>query len=65
MDAHAVTVESLRESPTQSVEVAAKALGVSRAYAYQLARTGDLPTIKVGSRIRVPTAALLRLLSVE
>lgn len=38
-------------------------MGVSRAFAYQMAREGQLPTIKLGTRrVRVPTAALLRLL---
>lgn len=50
--------------PTLSVERAAHALGVSRAYAYAMAREGRLPVIKVGDRrVKVPTAALLRMLN--
>ncbi|WP_326544680.1 helix-turn-helix domain-containing protein [Mycobacterium sp. 2-64] len=52
--------------PTVSVERAGQYLGVSRAFAYQMAREGLLPTIKLGARrVRVPAAALLRMLSGE
>jgi excisionase family DNA binding protein len=61
------TLDDLRSGPpTLSVEQAAPYLGVSRAYAYQMAREGRLPTIQLSAkRVRVPTAALLRLLGVE
>jgi excisionase family DNA binding protein len=45
---------------TCSIEQAAKALGVCKAVAYEAARTGELPTIKIGRRILVPLAALER-----
>ncbi len=38
-------------------EVAA-ALGISRSKAYQLAAAGEIPTIRVGSSVRVPSRAL-------
>jgi excisionase family DNA binding protein len=41
---------------------AAKALGISRTTAYKFAKDGTLPTIKLGSRILVPIAALNKLL---
>lgn len=34
------------------------ALGISRAKAYDLIARGELPSIRVGSSIRVPVAAL-------
>ncbi|MGV9671306.1 helix-turn-helix domain-containing protein [Gordonia sp. NPDC003504] len=55
-------VDQLRSAPTASVETSAHVLGVSRAYAYALARSGELPTIKVGNRIRVPSKHLLKLI---
>lgn len=55
-------VDELRTSPTVSVETAARVLGVSRAYGYTLARTGELPVIRVGTRVRVSSAGLLRLI---
>lgn len=59
-------VQLLKSQPTVSVELAAQALGVSRAYAYEMARTGRLPTIALGPRRkRVPTAALLRILQLD
>jgi hypothetical protein len=44
---------------------AARALGIGRTSAYNLARQGQFPCplIKVGALYRVPTAALLRLLA--
>jgi excisionase family DNA binding protein len=46
---------------------AAKALGIGRTTAYQLARSGDLPVpvLRLGVRYRVPTAALLQVLGIE
>lgn len=45
-----------------TVEEAAVRLGVSRASAYQAAREGSIPTLKIGRRLVVPRAALARLL---
>lgn len=53
------------ETPTVTVPVAASILGVSRNSAYDAAKAGEIPTIRIGSRLVVPTAALLRLLQVE
>ena len=49
-------------NPTMTVEEAAGVLGIARASAYLAAQTGDLPTIRVGRRILVPTASLRRML---
>ena len=58
-----VTVDYLREHPTVSVEQSALVLGISRAYAYELARAGELDSIHLGDkRVRVKSASLLRLL---
>ena len=47
-----------------SIERAAEYLGVSRAYGYRLAQAGHIPTIRLGARrLRVPAAALYRLLT--
>ena len=37
-------------------------LGVCRAHAYMLARTGQIPTIRLGRRLVVPKAALQKML---
>ena len=55
LDAHPVTL---------TVEQAAAILGISRALAYNLARCGDIPTVRLGRRLVVPRVALERLLAV-
>ena len=47
---------------TLSVEEAACLLGISRGLAYEMARTGQLPTIRFGRRLLVPRRALERML---
>lgn len=60
----APTLDELRSGPpTISIEQAARYLGVSRAFGYQMAREGRLPTIKLGvKRARVSALALLKML---
>ena len=48
---------------TVSVEQAAELVGISRRHAYQLANSGDLPAVRFGRTIRVPTHRLLELLA--
>lgn len=50
---------------TCSVPEAALLLGVSRGVGYEAARSGDLPTIRLGRRLLVPRAALDRMLGIE
>lgn len=50
---------------TLTVEEAAKILGISRAFAYEAVRRGEVPSIRIGRRILVPKAALDRLLTGE
>jgi excisionase family DNA binding protein len=50
---------------TLTVEEAAEILGLSRAFAYEAVRRGEIPSIRIGRRILVPKAALDRLLSGE
>lgn len=47
---------------TLTVERAAEFLNISRGLAYQAIATNDLPSIRIGRRILVPTARLLELL---
>jgi len=51
--------------PTVSVERAGRLLGISRGSAYEAVHQGQIPSIKIGHRIVVPTAALLRLLGLD
>jgi excisionase family DNA binding protein len=50
---------------TISVPEAGKRLGVGRNQAYEAARSGQLPTIRIGKRLLVPVVALERLLRGE
>jgi excisionase family DNA binding protein len=50
---------------TTSVPEAGKLLGIGRNAAYEAARRGDIPTIKIGKRVVVPTALLKRMLGLE
>jgi len=60
-----VEVPTAEQSPTVSVEKAGAACGLGRSASYEAARRGDLPTIRFGRRIVVPTAALRRLLQLD
>jgi excisionase family DNA binding protein len=48
-----------------TVGEAAAALGISRGLAYQAARDGNIPTIRIGRRLLVPRRALEKMLEVQ
>jgi excisionase family DNA binding protein len=50
---------------TVTIEEAAQLLGVGRQSAYQAARTGELPTIKIGRRLLVSRAQIDRMLGLN
>lgn len=52
----------VEERLTVTVEEAARMLGISRNSAFEAARRGDIPTLRIGRRLLVPKAALERLL---
>jgi Helix-turn-helix domain len=51
--------------PTTTVPVAGKLLGLSRNKAYEAAARGEIPTLKFGKRIVVPTMPLKRMLGLD
>lgn len=55
----------IAENLSVPVEVAGQALGLSRNSAYEGCRTGDIPSIRVGKRIVVPTAPLRKMLGLD
>ena len=60
--------DHLRQLPVVvNLVTAASVLGIGRTTAYELVRTGRWPTpiLRLGNRIRVPTAALRELLSLS
>jgi Helix-turn-helix domain len=60
-----VTTEAARDWRSQNtikVEQAGNILGLSRASAYAAAGRGEIPTLRIGRRLIVPTHALRRML---
>jgi excisionase family DNA binding protein len=55
-------IETLTGRATISVIHAGEMLGLSKDTAYQAARNGDLPVVRIGKRFLVPTEKLARLL---
>ncbi len=53
------------ERLTLTIEETAALLGIGRGAAYQAARTGDIPTLRVGKRVLVPKAQLYDLLGID
>ena len=58
-------VPEATNQPTMQVDDVAKALGLSRAAAYNGVQTGEIPSIRIGRRIVVPTAAVRRMLQLD
>jgi excisionase family DNA binding protein len=55
-------MKSEKNSLTMSVPDAGKMLGICRNASYEAVKRGEIPVIKIGKRLLVPTAALNRLL---
>ena len=55
-------MDSQGRRQTTTITEVAKLLGVGRNQAYEAARRGEIPTIRIGKRLLVPLAALDRLL---
>jgi len=51
------------EAATLKIEEAAQLLGIGRQTAYDLARQGKLPVLRLGKRLVVPKVALERMLA--
>lgn len=51
--------------PTMKVEHAAAVLGISRNAAYEAVKRGELPSIRLGRSIRIPTLAITRMLELD
>lgn len=59
-------LKALLSAPTASVpDVGRICFGLCRNGSYDAAKRGDFPTIKVGRLLKVPTAALSRLLLID
>jgi hypothetical protein len=57
--------KALTERVSVPVVVAGKAFGLGRNSAYQAVKEGQLPSVRIGNKIAVPTAPLRRMLGLE
>jgi excisionase family DNA binding protein len=57
-------LEQLLAEATVSVEESGRVLGLSRNFAYEAVKNGDIPSIRFGRIIRVPTAPLRKMLAI-
>lgn len=67
-DSEGLTLAELLALPvTVDVTTAARALGLGRSTAYELARRDEFPcrVLRIGSSYRIPTAGLLRVLGID
>ena len=62
---NAAMLPKATEQPTTRVDEAAHVLGISRSAAYEGVRRGEIPSIRIGHRIVIPTAALRRMLELD
>jgi len=60
-----IKTEAAPKPATMTVDDAARELGISRHTAYQCAKTGQIPTIRLGKRLVVPRARLEAMLRGE
>jgi excisionase family DNA binding protein len=51
--------------PTLSVDEAAALFHISRSVAFQAVKTGEIPSLRFGRRIRIPTAAVRAMLHLD
>jgi excisionase family DNA binding protein len=52
-------------TPTISVDEFAAVAGIARSTAFAAVRAGEVPSIRFGKRIRIPTAAVRRMLELD
>ncbi len=51
--------------PTMSVEEFAAIAGIGRSSAFAAVHSGEVPALRFGKRIRIPTAAVVRMLGLD
>ena len=58
----ATEIRDWRARPTITVDEASEVLGIARSTAYDAVKRDQIPTVKVGRRLLVPTARLRTML---
>lgn len=56
--------KELTDNLTVSVQTAGKALRIGKNEAYKACQNGQIPSVRILGRIRVPTAPLLKMLGI-
>jgi hypothetical protein len=56
---------AIKSKLTVSVEIAARAFGIGRNAGYEAVKAGQIPSVRIGGRICVPTAPLRKMLGIE
>lgn len=64
-DGSTIVLPDPRVTPTLTIMQAAEILGLSKVSAYNAAHSGEIPVIRVGRRLIVPTAKLLAALGFD
>jgi hypothetical protein len=54
--------KALTERVSVPVEIAGRAFGLGRNSAYAAVKSGEIPSVRIGGKIAVPTAPLRRML---
>ena len=58
-------IKAIQGNLTVSVETAGRAMGVAKNAAYAAVKAGQIPSIRIGRKIAVPTAPLRKMLGIE
>jgi hypothetical protein len=58
-------LKALTDKLSVSVETAGKAFNLSRNKAYDACKSGQIPSIRIGGKIVVPTAPLRKMLGID
>jgi excisionase family DNA binding protein len=58
-------LERLLNAPTVSVPDAARLLGVGRSTVYTAVKSGEVPSIRVGNRVRIPSRWVRQVLQLQ
>ena len=60
-----MTLDELRQWAAVKPEVAFEAIDISRSSGYDAIKRGEIPSVRIGHRLLIPTAPLLRLLGAD
>jgi excisionase family DNA binding protein len=58
-------LDALRDRVTITIPEAAELLGIGRSAAYECARRGEIPTLRLGARLVVPVPKVLAMLGAD